>query len=133
MKVLLIEDAQGMRKLVSTMLQGMGFDDVIEARNGAEGWKRLMRHEIDLVLTDWNMPIMDGIELVEKIRNTSGYEQLPILLFTARSSKEDVLRALQGRHRHLCHQALYPQQLQTKIQTVLVKRARQQINEILRN
>ena len=49
-----------------------------------------------MVLTDWNMPIMDGIELVEKIRSTPEYEHLPILLFTARSTKEDVLRALQA-------------------------------------
>ena len=56
MRALLIEDAQGMRKLVSTMLQGMGFADVIEARDGAEGWKRLTQHEVDMVHTDWKMP-----------------------------------------------------------------------------
>ena len=133
MKVLLVEDAQGMRKLVSTMLQGMGFTDVIEAANGAEGWKRLTQHDIDLVLTDWNMPIMDGIELVEKIRRAPGYEALPILLFTARTTKEDVLRALQAGIDTYITKPFTPQQLHAKIQTVLRKRSRQQVNDILRN
>ena len=70
MRALLIEDALGMRKLVSTMLQGMGFTDVIEAKDGAEGWKRLTQHEVDMVLTDWNMPQMSGLELLQKVRGT---------------------------------------------------------------
>ena len=52
MKVLLVEDALGMRKLVSTMLQGMGLKEVVEAKNGAEGLKKLAQHKFDLVLTD---------------------------------------------------------------------------------
>ena len=80
MIVLLVEDAQGMRKLVATMLLGMGFTNVIEAKDGAEGWKRLTQHDVDVVLTDWNMPIMDGIELVEKIRRAPDFQDLPILL-----------------------------------------------------
>ena len=85
-----------------------------------------------MVLTDWNMPIMDGIELVEKIRSTPEYERLPILLFTARSTKEDVLRALQAGIDTYITKPFTPQQLQTKIQTALTRRSRQQITEILR-
>ena len=107
MKVLLVEDDQGMRKLVSTMLQGMGFTEIIEAKDGAEGWKRLAQYDVDLVLTDWNMPIMDGIELVGKIRQAPGYAALPILLFTARTTKEDVTTSPPSRNRHLRHQALH--------------------------
>ena len=114
MKVLLVEDAQGMRKLVSTMLQGMGFTDIIEAKDGAEGWKRLTQYDVDLVLTDWNMPIMDGIELVEKIRQAPGYAALPILLFTARTTKEDVLRALQAGIDTYVTKPFTPPQLHTK-------------------
>ena len=132
MIVLLVEDAQGMRKLVATMLLGMGFTNVIEAKDGAEGWKRLTQHDVDVVLTDWNMPIMDGIELVEKIRRVPDYQDLPILLFTARTTKEDVLHALKAGIDTYITKPFTQQQLHTKIQTALLKRSRQQVNDILR-
>ena len=106
MKVLLVEDAQGMRKLVSTMLQGMGFTDIIEAKDGAEGWKRLTQYDVDLVLTVWNMPIMDGIELVEKIRQAPGYTALPILLYRPHHQGR-CTTSPPSRNRHLRHQALH--------------------------
>jgi two-component system chemotaxis response regulator CheY len=106
-----------MRKLVATMLLGMGFTNVIEA----EGSKRLTQHDVDVVLTDWNMPIMDGIELVEKIRRAPDFQDLPILLFTARITKEDVLHALKAGIDTSITKALTQQQLHTKIQTVLTQ------------
>jgi two-component system chemotaxis response regulator CheY len=121
-----------MRKLVATMLLGMGFTNVIEAKDGAEGWKRLTQHDVDVVLTDWNMPIMDGIELVEKIRRAPDFQDLPILLFTARTTKEDVLHALKAGIDTYITKPFTQQQLHTKIQTVLLKRSRQQVNDILR-
>ena len=111
----------------------MGFTDIIEAKDGAEGWKRLTQYDVDLVLTDWNMPIMDGIELVEKIRQAPGYAALPILLFTARTTKEDVLRALQAGIDTYVTKPFTPPQLHTKIQTVLAKRSRQKIVDIISN
>ena len=64
MRVLLVEDAQGMRKLICTMLKGMGFKDVLEAEDGSIAWKQLEKYDIDMVLTDWNMPVIDGLQLV---------------------------------------------------------------------
>ncbi len=133
MKVLLVEDARGMRKLISTMLKGMGFTDVIEANDGSEGWSRLEKYHVDLLLTDWNMPGMDGLQLIEKIRSSSNYDELPIVMFTARATKEDVLHALQTGADTYITKPFTPQQLGTKIKSVLFKRARQHVNQILLN
>jgi len=66
MKVMLVEDAKGMRKVLRTMLKTMGIVDVVEAEHGKQAWDALSQQPVDLLLTDWNMPIMDGIELVER-------------------------------------------------------------------
>lgn len=85
----------------------------------------MTQHDVDFVLTDWNMHIRDGIELVEKIRQAPNYEALPILLFTARTTKEDVLHTLKaGIDTHIT-KPFTPQQFHTNIQTALLKRSRQ--------
>jgi two-component system, chemotaxis family, chemotaxis protein CheY len=133
MRVLLVEDAQGMRKLICTMLKGMGFKDVLEAEDGSIAWKQLEKYDIDMVLTDWNMPVMDGLQLVEKIRASSTFDELPIVMFTARATKEDVLRALQTGADTYITKPFTPQQLGTKIRSVLLRRSRQHISQILQN
>ncbi len=133
MRVLLVEDAQGMRKLICTMLQGMGFKDVLEAEDGSVAWQQLEKYDVDMVLTDWNMPVMDGLQLVEKIRNSPNYDELPIIMFTARATKEDVLHALQTGVDTYITKPFTPQQLSTKIKSVLFRRARQHINQIVQN
>ena len=65
MRVLLAEDAQGMRKLISTMLQGMGAQEAVVATTVLK-WNELDKNDVDLVLTDWNMPSVDGLELVKE-------------------------------------------------------------------
>ena len=64
MKVLVVEDAEGMRKIVAAMLRNLGFDDVATAENGAAALEFLTATKIDLLVTNWNMPVMDGLELV---------------------------------------------------------------------
>lgn len=133
MRMLLVEDAQGMRKLIGTMLKGMGFKDILEAEDGSEAWKQLEKYDVDMVLTDWNMPVMDGLQLVEKIRSSPNYDELPIVMFTARATKEDVVRALQTGVDTYVTKPFTPQQLGNKIKSVLFRRARQHINQILLN
>lgn len=130
MKVLLAEDAQGMRKLISTMLQGMGIKDIVEAVDGSEAWEQLENNEIDLVLTDWNMPSVDGLQFVEKLRKSAQYDDLPVIMFTARANREDVLRALQSGVDTYVTKPFTPQQLSAKMKSVLSRRERMSISQI---
>ena len=131
MKAILVEDAKGMRKLLHTMLRKIGFDDVVEAGDGKQAWDALLQQPVDLLLTDWNMPIMDGIQLVEKVRSASDFEELPILMFTARSAKEDVVRALQAGVDTYITKPFTPQQLKIKIRSIMGKRSQRQIVDII--
>lgn len=130
MRVLLAEDAQGMRKLISTMLQGMGIKDIVEAVDGSEAWDQLENNEVDLVLTDWNMPSVDGLQFVEKVRKSAQYDDLPVIMFTARANREDVLRALQSGVDTYITKPFTPQQLSAKMKSVLSRRERMSISQI---
>ena len=77
MKVLVVEDAEGMRKIVAAMLRNLGFDDVDTAENGAVGLEFLTATKIDLLVTNWNMPVMNGLELVKQLRQMPQYVSLP--------------------------------------------------------
>ena len=82
MKVLLVEDAEGMRGLVTTMLKSMGVTDVIQTKHGGEAWDVLRKKPVDLLLTDWNMPIVNGIDLIQKVRREPEFDSLSVLMFT---------------------------------------------------
>jgi|GEM_PF-226162 len=133
MRILLAEDAQGMRKLISTMLQAMGVENIIEAGDGSEAWDQLGKEEVDLILTDWNMPSMDGLQFVEKVRASAQFDDLPIIMFTARATKEDVLRALQSGVDTYLTKPFTPQQLSAKIKAVMTRRERLGIMRIFTN
>ena len=76
MRVLLVDDAEGMRKIITSMLKTMGYDDVITAGNGEEALQRLQAADVGLLLTNWSMPVMDGLELVRAVRATPRYAAL---------------------------------------------------------
>ena len=96
MKVLLVEDAEGMRGLVTTMLKSMGVTDVIQTKHGGKAWDVLRKKPVDLLLTDWNMPIVNGIDLIQKVRREPEFDSLSVLMFTGRNTKEDGGTALKA-------------------------------------
>jgi two-component system chemotaxis response regulator CheY len=83
-KVLTVDDSKTMRDMVSFTLKGAGFD-VIEAENGVEALKILGDDKVDLVITDLNMPVMDGFELLEQLRAKAHFKFVPILVLTTES------------------------------------------------
>ncbi len=94
LKVLFVEDSPTMRRIIMNSLTKIGFKDVIEAENGIDALEKLDDNAVGLVLTDWNMPEMNGEELVRELRNRSDYRNVPILMITTRGMKDDVLTAV---------------------------------------
>ncbi len=95
-KILLIEDDDINRKLLANILKTIGFSNVSQAANGIDGWDLLQDQRFDLVLTDWMMPEMDGLELLMKVRKSeTGFKNLPILMITAMGKQEDVMKAVE--------------------------------------
>ena len=96
--VLIVDDMAAMRKILRTLLSQLGFKNVDEAEDGKQAFDKLRQDpgKYDLVITDWNMPNMTGIELVQAIRNDGNLKHLPVLMVTAEAKKENVLMAIKA-------------------------------------
>lgn len=101
MKYLVIDDMSTMRKIIKKAIKGMGDHEVIEAADGKEGLAELVKaykagSPVDFVISDWNMPNMTGIQLLDKVRSTELFRELPFLMITAESEMQNVTKAVQG-------------------------------------
>jgi len=93
-KVLIVEDSPTMRQLIVFALKRLRGLNIVEANDGVDGLKKLSSDKFDLIFTDINMPIMDGLKLVSLVRNDAGYKQVPIVIITTEGASEDRERAL---------------------------------------
>jgi two-component system chemotaxis response regulator CheY len=93
-KVLIVEDSPTMRQLICFALKRLRGISIVEASDGVDGLKKLAAEKFDLILTDINMPIMDGLKLVSLMRNDANYKDTPIVVITTEGAQEDRERAL---------------------------------------
>ncbi|AMV72010.1 response regulator [Desulfuromonas carbonis] len=93
-KVLVVEDSPTMRQLIVFALKRIRGLTIVEANDGVDGLKKLSSDKFDLIFTDINMPIMDGLKLVSLARNDPGYKAVPIVIITTEGANEDRERAL---------------------------------------
>ena len=96
MRVLAVDDSATMRRIIKNQLKQSGIEDVDEAENGREALTLLGKGQYDLLITDWNMPEMCGLDLVKEVRKTEAITKLPILMITTVSAKEDIVTALKA-------------------------------------
>lgn len=95
MKILYVDDSPTMRRIIQNSLNKIGYEDLIDAENGVDAMEKLEGTDVDLILTDWNMPEMNGEQLVQTLREDSRFKDKPILMITTRGMKEDVMTAVQ--------------------------------------
>jgi len=93
-KVLYVDDSPTMRRIIQNSLNKIGFEDLIDAENGVDALEKLEGQDVDLIITDWNMPEMNGGQLVIELRKHPSFKDKPILMITTRGMKEDVLTAV---------------------------------------
>jgi len=93
-RCLVVEDSQVMRQLLVFALQRLRELDVTEADDGVDALRKLAGNHFDIIITDINMPIMDGLKLVKRIRSDDSYKDVPIIVVTTEGSQEDRSRAL---------------------------------------
>jgi two-component system chemotaxis response regulator CheY len=94
MKILLVDDSRTIRNIQKNVLAQLGYSDVVEAADGIEALAQIAAHNPDLLLIDWNMPNMDGITLVRKIRETD--KKIPLIMCTTEAEKTRVLEAIKS-------------------------------------
>jgi two-component system, chemotaxis family, chemotaxis protein CheY len=96
MKILVVDDMSTMRRIVKNILKQLGFANIEEAENGKDALDKLKAGPFDLVVSDWNMPVMPGIELLRNIRGDAALKHIPVLMVTAEAQKDNLLEAIQA-------------------------------------
>ena len=118
MKFLVVDDSATMRRIVVNSLQRIGFSEVVEAADGREALDKLDA-SVNFIITDWNMPNMGGIELAREVRARPEFAQLPMLMVTARSVREDIMTALASGLNNYIVKPFTPQVLKEKIDAMI--------------
>ena len=96
MKILVVDDFSTMRRIIKNLLKDLGFSNIQEADDGNTALPMLQQGDFDFVVTDWNMPGMQGIDLLRAIRADDKLKHLPVLMVTAEAKKEQIIAAAQA-------------------------------------
>tara|TARA_R110001583_G_scaffold50189_9_gene156644 strand:+ start:5894 stop:6265 length:372 start_codon:yes stop_codon:yes gene_type:complete len=96
MKVLIVDDFSTMRRIIKNLLRDLGFTNTYEADDGHTALPMLKSGNFEFVVTDWNMPIMQGIDLLKEIRKDPQLKHLPVLMVTAEAKREQIIEAAQA-------------------------------------
>ncbi len=120
MKLLVVDDSSTMRRIIKNTLARLGYKDVLEGADGVEGWNQLDSNpEVEMLITDWNMPEMNGLELVKKVRADERFKDLPIIMVTTEGGKAEVITALKAGVNNYIVKPFTPQVLKEKLGAVM--------------
>ncbi|MBI9087749.1 MAG: chemotaxis response regulator CheY [Desulfobacterium sp.] len=95
-KVLIVDDFATMRRILKNILKQIGFKNLLEADDGTTALEVLDRESVDLIISDWNMPKMTGLELLKSVRASDKFKRTPFLMVTAEAQKQNVIEAVQA-------------------------------------
>jgi len=118
MKILVVDDSTTMLRIVKNTLSRLGHTDIVEADNGVTGLARLGEGGIEVILTDWNMPEMDGLTFVKKVREQAQYKNVPILMVTTEGEKSSILEALKAGVNNYVVKPFTPDTLKEKLEAL---------------
>ena len=96
MKILVVDDMSTMRRIVKNILKQLGFNNLEEAENGQEALTKLKTDTYGFVVSDWNMPVMMGIDMLRAIRADETLKKIPVLMVTPEAQKENLMEAVQA-------------------------------------
>ena len=113
--IITVDDSSTMRRIIKNTLQKLGFETILEAGNGVEALEVMYKNKVDMIVTDWNMPEMDGLTFVKAVRAKDEYKDLPILMITTEAAKEDILTALRSGVNNYVVKPFTPETLQEKV------------------
>lgn len=96
MRFLIVDDFQTMRRIVRNILRQLGFENFDEAEDGEQAYVKLKDGGFDFVISDWNMPHVDGITLLKRVRSDPALKDMPFLMVTAEAEKDKVIEAIRS-------------------------------------
>ncbi|MBA3026224.1 MAG: response regulator [Sulfurimonas sp.] len=120
MKLLVVDDSSTMRRIIKNTLARLGYNDILEGGDGLEGWAAIDANpDVEMLITDWNMPEMNGLELVKKVRADARFKDLPIIMVTTEGGKAEVITALKAGVNNYIVKPFTPQVLKEKLAAVM--------------
>lgn len=97
LKVLVVDDFATMRRIVKNILTQLGYKNVIEADDGTTAMNVLKQEKIDLIISDWNMPKMTGLELLKNVRANADWSKIPFIMVTAEAQQDNIILAVKAK------------------------------------
>jgi two-component system chemotaxis response regulator CheY len=119
MRFLVVDDSSTMRRIIINTLGKAGYQDYAEASNGREGIERLATMRVDMVITDWNMPEMNGIDFIRSVRSNPATRHVPVLMVTTNATKDDIVEALRAGVNSYVVKPFTPETIKEKIDAML--------------
>ena len=119
MKILAVDDSPTMRRIIINTLKRAGFEDVTEATDGKDALAKMKVNTFNFIITDWNMPEMDGLAFVSNIRQSPEFKGIPVLMVTTRSVQDDIVEAIKAGVNSYIVKPFTPETLKQKIEQVL--------------
>ncbi len=121
-RILLVEDFKATRVMQVRILEDMGFHHIQEAENGAAAIETLQKEEVDLIISDWNMPVTDGYELLEWVRADEKCQDIPFIMATARGEKKQLIKAVMAGISHFIAKPFTSAELRQVIEETFAKK-----------
>lgn len=125
LSALVVDDMASMRMLIRAVLKQIGIFEIAEASNGPDALTHLQHKTVDILICDWNMPGMTGLEVLEAVRQQPHLKRLPVLMVTAEQSREQVSEAIQAGVTSYVSKPFKPATLEAHIRSCLAKRGSQ--------
>ncbi len=119
LKILVVDDSQTMRRIIVNTLNRVGYEDTTEATDGKDALMKMKEIPFDMIITDWNMPVMDGITLTDLLKHSKDLQDIPILMVTTRSAHEDIVAAIKAGVNGYIVKPFSPETLKDKIEQIL--------------
>lgn len=121
MKVLVVDDFATMRRIVKNVLKQIGFTEIVEADDGSTALEVLQQTKIDLIVSDWNMPKVTGLDLLKTVRSDESLKATPFLMVTAEAQKDNVVQAVQAGVSNYVVKPFTPEALKEKLERIFDK------------
>ncbi|MFH0924502.1 MAG: response regulator [bacterium] len=121
MKILVVDDSSTMIRIIKNTLNKYGYTDVLEASNGIQGLSKLGEGGVNLIITDWNMPEMDGLTFTKQVRASDKFKGIPILMVTTEGEKERFMEALKAGVTNYIVKPFQPEKLKEKLDGMIKK------------
>ena len=121
MKVLVVDDFATMRRILKNILKQIGFTKIIDADDGSTALAMLKKNKVDLIISDWNMPMVSGLELLKAVRSDESIKDMPFLMVTAEAQKDSVVQAIQAGVSNYVVKPFTPDTIKEKLEQIFKK------------